>query len=119
MKRSSAKANYELKNLFTREVYSIVASIPRGKVLTYGQIAWLTGHPNHSRLVGHVLRGAAAELNLPCHRVVNSQGRTAPCWPEQTELLKAEGVTFKRNGCVDMEKHSFLADKLTSQQTAK
>lgn len=89
---------------FTREVYSVVASIPRGRVLTYGQVAWLTGHPYHSRLVGRVLYGAAKELNLPCHRVVNSQGRTAPCWPEQTILLRAEGVTFKRNGCVDLKK---------------
>ena len=90
---------------FTHEVHSVVASIPRGRVLTYGQVAWLTGYPNHSRLVGRVLHGATKELNLPCHRVVNSQGRTAPCWPEQAALLKAEGVTFKRNGCVDLKKH--------------
>lgn len=89
---------------FTREVYSVVASIPRGRVLTYGQIAWLIGYPNHSRLVGRVLHGATKELNLPYHRVVNGQGRTAPCWPEQAALLKAEGVTFKRNGCVDLKK---------------
>ena len=92
------------KDEFTREVYSVVASIPRGRVLTYGQVAWLIGHPNHSRLVGRVLHGAATGLNLPCHRVVNSQGRTAPCWPEQAALLRAEGVAFKGNGCVDLVK---------------
>lgn len=91
-------------NLFRQEVYSIVASIPRGRVLTYGQIAWLTGHPNHSRLVGRVLHGATEAEGLPCHRVVNSAGRTAPDWAEQRRLLEAEGITFRANGCVDMRK---------------
>lgn len=93
------------KGRFAHEVYSVVASIPRGKVLTYGQVAWLIGHPNHSRLVGRMLHDTPQNLALPCHRVVNSQGRTAPCWPEQAGLLKAEGVTFKQNGCVDLKKH--------------
>ncbi len=88
---------------FTQEVYAVVASIPCGKVLTYGQIAWLVGRPKHSRMVGRVLCGAASDLHLPCHRVVNSQGRTAPHWPEQTALLKAEGVVFRQNGRVDMK----------------
>lgn len=88
---------------FREDVYAVVASIPYGKVLTYGQIAWLVGRPRHSRMVGHVLQGAAAEIHLPCHRVVNSSGRTAPHWLEQTEMLKAEGVTFRKNGCVDMK----------------
>ena len=39
---------------------------------------------------------------LPCHRVVNSQGRTAPGWTGQRELLAAEGVRFRANGCVDL-----------------
>ena len=45
------------------------------------------------------------ELNLPCHRVVNSQGRLAPNWAEQRGLLEKEGITFKKNGCVDLKKH--------------
>ena len=88
---------------FREEVYAIVAAIPRGKVITYGQIAWLIGMPNHSRLVGRMLHGATAVLGLPCHRVVNSQGRTAPHWREQSCLLRAEGVVFRKNGCVDMK----------------
>lgn len=87
---------------FRDDVYAIVASIPRGKVLTYGQIAWLVGYPKHSRLVGRVLQGASDELRLPCHRVVNCKGRTAPSWHDQINLLKSEGVTFKKSGCVDI-----------------
>lgn len=87
---------------FRQDVYSIVAAIPYGKVLTYGQVAQLAGYPNHSRLVGHILCGAASSLHLPCHRVVNAQGRPAPVWQEQRSLLKAEGVPFRPNGSVDM-----------------
>ncbi len=88
---------------FRKEVYEVVAAIPSGKVITYGQIALLLGFPHHSRLVGHVLRDVPPELHLPCHRVVNSQGRTAPTFQAQQRLLKSEGVTFKSNGNVDIK----------------
>ncbi len=89
---------------FRKEVYEVVASIPSGRVLSYGQIAWLIGCPRHARLVGRILREASEECHLPFHRVVNSSGRTAPCWGEQRSLLEAEGVSFRTNGCVDMRK---------------
>lgn len=79
------------------DVYNIVAQIPRGKVVTYGDIARLSGHPNLSRLVGHVLATVPSSLHLPCHRVVNASGRLAPHWPEQRQLLEAEGVVVKTN----------------------
>ena len=41
---------------------------------------------------------------LPCHRVVNSQGRLVPGWTEQRALLESEGVRFRANGFVDMKK---------------
>ena len=44
---------------------------------------------------------------FPCHRVVNSQGRTAPDWAEQRFLLEAEGVEFKPNGRVNMKKYQW------------
>ena len=44
----------------------------------------------------------SAPAGLPCHRVVNSAGRTAPGWPQQRELLEKEGVRFKANGCADV-----------------
>lgn len=87
------------------EVYDVVRQIPAGKVLTYGNIAQLIGRPQNSRMVGHTLKGADSAMHLPCHRVVNANGRLAPCWPGQRELLTAEGVTFKKNGCVDMRKY--------------
>ena len=89
---------------FRKEVYEVVSSIPRERVLSYGQIAWLIGYPRHARLVGRILHEVAETEALPCHRVVSSSGRMAPCWEEQRGLLEAEGVTFRPNGCVDMKK---------------
>ena len=91
------------KNTFQQDVYSVVGAIPSGRVVTYGQIASLIGKPQCSRMVGQAMHNVPQDLHLPCHRVVNSQGRLAPCWAEQRTLLEAEGVTFRRNGCVDMK----------------
>lgn len=94
-----------MKADFYAEVYSIVKEIPEGHVVTYGQLAKLAQRPQCSRMVGQAMFNAPEELNLPCHRVVNSQGRLAPNWAEQRELLEKEGITFKKNGCVDLRKH--------------
>lgn len=91
------------KDTFQKEVYNVVASIPAGQVVTYGQIAYLVGKPQCSRMVGQVMHNVPPELHLPCHRVVNSQGRLAPCWQEQRILLEEEEVKFRQNGCVDMK----------------
>ena len=72
---------------FRKEVYNVVASIPSGRVLSYGQIAWLVGCPRHARLVGKVLYGVSEAENLPCHRVVNGNGRTAPLLGRTARVL--------------------------------
>lgn len=89
---------------FYKEVYQVVAEIPQGKVTTYGEIALLLGRPRNSRLVGRALKLVPPELCLPCHRVVNAQGRLTPGWTQQRELLVNEGVTFRPNGEVDLKK---------------
>ena len=84
-----------------KTVYEIVSQIPRGKVLTYGAIALLAGYPNHSRLVGRIMRDAP-DGQLPCHRVVSASGRLAPHYPAQAELLAAEGVKLSPSGNVSL-----------------
>ena len=94
----------EEARVFQAEVLNIVGQIPRGKVTTYGNVAALAGWPSHSRMVGRTLRYTPGAEKLPCHRVVNKEGRTAPGWSEHGPLLEAEGVAFKSNGHVDMER---------------
>ena len=95
----------EQARTFRDDVLNIVSQIPSGYVTTYGHIAALAGWPSHSRMVGRTLRYTPGAELLPCHRVVNVEGRTAPGWSRQRPLLEAEGVTFKPNGHVDMQKH--------------
>ena len=94
---SSAPSEDSLREV----VYEIVAQIPRGRVLTYGAIARLAGYPNHSRLVGRIMRDAP-DGQLPCHRVVSATGRLAPHYPAQAELLTAEGVKLSPSGKVSL-----------------
>ena len=86
------------------EILSAVEEIPAGKVASYGQIARLIGRERNARLVGRVLSVADFYGEYPCHRVVNSAGRLAPGFPEQRELLLREGVLFRANGFVDMDR---------------
>ena len=87
------------------EILSVVEEIPEGRVATYGQIARLTGRDRNARLVGKILSMSAYYGQYPCHRVVNHAGRTAPGFFSQRQRLEAEGVEFKSNGCVDLEKY--------------
>lgn len=88
-------------------ILSAVDEIPEGCVASYGQIARLIGKARNSRLVGKVLSMAQFYGHYPCHRVVNHAGRLAPNFPEQRERLAAEGITFRPNGNVDMQKHQW------------
>ena len=89
------------------EILSVVEEIPKGCVASYGQIARLIGREKNARLVGKVLAMSQYYGDFPCHRVVNHAGRTAPHWYAQQRLLENEGVTFKKDGFVDMKKHQW------------
>lgn len=91
------------------EVYDIVRQIPRGRVLTYGRIAALCGWPNHSRLVGRIMRGAP-DADLPCHRVVNASGRLAPHYPAQASLLTSEGIHLTPSGKVPLKEYLWVIE---------
>ena len=98
------KMTAEEARTFRDDVLNIVSQIPRGRVTTYGIIAAWAGWPSHSRMVGRTLRYTPGADRLPCHRVVNKVGRTAPGWGRQRLLLEDEGVVFKSNGHVDMQR---------------
>ena len=91
-------------------IYDIVRQIPRGKVATYGQIAAMAGNPRLSRVVGYALHVNPDPAHIPCFRVVNREGRVSPAFAfggenMQIRLLEEEGVAFKSEGYVDLEKH--------------
>ena len=95
----------EEKMEFVKGVEEVVNAIPSGKVLTYGDVASLAGQPACARKVGKILGAFGFDSDVPCHRVVNFQGRTAPHWLSQSELLKREGVTFTKSNYVNMALH--------------
>jgi methylated-DNA-protein-cysteine methyltransferase-like protein len=105
---------------FSEEVYQLTKTIPKGKVMTYGQIAKELGKPRAARAVGNALHHNPNPKTIPCHRVVNKEGRLAPgfssrgrrasglCgWREHKKRLVAEGVKFKDEKHVDLKKHKF------------
>ncbi len=84
----------------------VIARVPRGKVITYGQAAKAAGIPRGARLTVAALRGGEA---LPWHRVVAAGGRIALSGvdgEEQRLRLKIEGVTFRR-GRVRLDRHAW------------
>lgn len=88
---------------FFYNIYSIMMEIPRGKVVSYGQLARLAGRDKNARVVGKALRCANMYGEYPCHRVVGSKGRLALGFSEQKQRLLDEGVVIKTNGNVDMK----------------
>ena len=90
-------------NLFYSQVYAIVERVPRGKVISYGQIALLLGRPRSARVVGWAMR--CCPEHLPWQRVVKVDGTVAGGMHADIRkgLLEAEGVIFLPDGRVDME----------------
>lgn len=92
-------------------IYNIVCKIPRGKVATYGQIAELAGLYGKARLVGYALFRVDLADDIPWHRVINAQGEISYSLQRQggdylqKVLLEEEGIEFKNNGKIDLEKY--------------
>jgi methylated-DNA-protein-cysteine methyltransferase-like protein len=100
---------------FADQVRNIVSRIPRGKVITYGDIALAIGAPRNARRVGWVLNGLPSNNDLPCHRVVNRDGYLSGGWmwghPNiMKNLLLDESVPFKGEYTVDLERCRWFPD---------
>ena len=94
---------------FDEAVYQYLMTVPKGRVTTYGMIARAIGHPKASRQVGNALHRNPTPIIIPCHRVVNREGRLAPAFAfggidKQAELLRSEGVEVT-GGYVDIKKY--------------
>ncbi len=92
------------------KIYEVVKTIPEGKVATYGQVAVLAGDPRWARVVGYALHVNPEPGIIPCHRVVNREGKVAPGFAfggegVQRQLLETEGVVFESDGRIDLSKY--------------
>lgn len=94
-----------------RRIWQVVASIPAGKVASYGQVARLADIGNGARAVGRTLRELPPDSALPWFRVVNSQGRISlpkgPSYDRQADLLAAEGVILI-NGRINLSNDRWI-----------
>ena len=91
------------------KVYEFLRTIPKGKVVTYGQIGEYLGNKKLSRVVGHILHNNPDENKYPCYKVVNSNGNLSKYFAfggieKQKEKLEEDGIVVN-NYKVDMDKY--------------
>lgn len=93
---------------FKEQVYEVVARIPRGRVMTYGQIAAIYGHPRAALIVGQVAHWGP--LDLPWQRVVHKDGSLASGYT--TGGLEAHRLDLERDGVKVSKDYKVDVDKL-------
>lgn len=96
-------------------IYAVVSRIPKGKVMTYGQVACAAGMPRGARVVGYAMRASLDLCPVPWQRVL---GRARPGWGQvtikdpvgaalQRKMLEGEGVEFDARDRVDLERYGW------------
>ena len=99
---------------FREKVIEIVRAVPKGKVVTYGQVALLANAPRAARQVGMVLNGISEKENVPWQRVINVQGKISTyrigAGELQRALLESEGVEFDEEERVDFTRFRWDPD---------
>jgi len=93
-------------------IYDFLRTVPRGRVVTYGQIAAALGNPKLARAVGNVLHRNPDGETYPCYRVVNSRGCLSAHYAfgglaAQRRRLESEGIAVE-NGRVDLQIYQHL-----------
>lgn len=99
-----------MEESFAERVYAYVMTVPKGRVVSYGQVARAIGCPRAARQVGRALHNNPRFGVVPCHRVLFQNGSLAPAFAfggtdAQRALLEAEGVVVSPDGFVDMKKY--------------
>ena len=94
---------------FNERCYSILRKVPRGKVVTYGDLAKAAGSPKAARAVGNAMNRNPYAPQVPCHRVVGANGTMvgfASGIAKKIKMLKEEGIEVK-DGKVDLDKYFY------------
>ena len=107
---------------YRQKVYELVCGIPRGKVMTYGQIAMVLGEGYTPRTIGYAMHGA--DEGVPWQRVINSQGKCSTgriVLPpdKQQRMLEREGVKFDTAGRCDLEQFLWKPKRTAARKSAK
>ena len=94
-----------------QEVYEYLRTIPKGKVVTYGQIAEYLGNKNLSRVIGNILHTNPNPIKYPCYKVVNRKGMLSNNFGDggievQKKRLEQDGIEVINN-CVDLNKYQY------------
>lgn len=94
-------------------VYEYLRGIPKGKVVTYGQIGEYLGNKNLARVVGNILHENPDEKRYPCYKVVDAKGNLAKNYAFggencQKRHLEAEGILVNNNR-VDLKVYQWFS----------
>jgi len=104
---------------YREKLFTLVASIPKGKVMTYGSIAAVLGEGYTPRTVGYVMHNSPG--GVPWQRVINSQGKcstgrlTIPLNLQQ-EMLEAEGIVFSKAGRCDLRMYQWWPEGFANDE---
>lgn len=101
---------------FSERIEELVSQIPKGRLMTYGQLAALAGNPRAARIVGGIAHFGDPEL--PWQRVVNKKGGLASGYPggraSHKQHLEAEGIKVTDDYYVNVEELLFWPKKSDS-----
>ena len=103
------------------KVYDLVKRIPRGQVVSYGQLAQMLHLPGGARTAGYAIAGCPSGQGIPWHRVVGAGGKLLPREPygsKQRRLLESEGTQFAGMS-VDMAAHQWRPTRQAMKQRPK
>ena len=111
MKAAKSNRKRDPDSNYRERVYRIVRSIPRGRVMTYGQLAEILGDGYTPRTIGFVMHGS--DDKTPWHRVINAQGgcstgRLVLPADKQQRMLAAEGVEVNERGRCDLQRYLWI-----------
>ena len=109
-------------NNYRERVFRIVRSIPRGRVMTYGQIAEILGEGYTPRTVGFVMH--SANDKTPWHRVINAQGGCSTRGlvlphDKQQRMLEAEGISFNERGRCELQAYLWIPAETEGKRKAR
>ena len=94
---------------FNEKCYAVLRKVPKGKVVTYGEIAKVVGVSKGARAVGRAMHVNPYAPKVPCHRVVKSDGKVggfASGSKKKIKMLEKEGIVVE-DGRIDLGKYLF------------